>query len=115
MIAALSREDLEGGRGSKRFDLDAPSYRRVAASIILSLSQLLRLAPGCSLRTGAERGFVLFYVPESTEADVVATRNFETTNLSLGVGFSRTIIRQVLERREPLMLDDAAADPDSGK
>ena len=49
--------------------------------------------------TGAERGFVLFYVPESTEADVVAARNFETTNLSLGeYGFSRTIIRQVLER-----------------
>ena len=62
--------------------------------------------------TGAERGFALFYVPESTEADVVATRNFETTNLSLGeYGFSRTIIRQVLARREPLMLDDAAADP----
>ncbi len=66
--------------------------------------------------TGAERGFVLFYVPESTEADVVATRNFETTNLSLGeYGFSRTIIRQVLDSREPLMLDDAAADPKYGR
>lgn len=66
--------------------------------------------------TGAERGFVLFYVPESTEADVVATRNFETSNLSLGeYGFSRTIIRQVLDSREPLMLDDAAADPKYGR
>lgn len=66
--------------------------------------------------TGAERGFVLFYVPESTEADVVATRNFETSNLSLGeYGFSRTIIRQVLDSREPLMLDDAAANPKYGR
>ncbi len=63
--------------------------------------------------TRAERGFVLFYVPESTEADIVAARNFESTNLSLGeYGFSRTILRQVLDRRIPVVLDDASADPD---
>ena len=62
--------------------------------------------------TGAERGFVLFYLPESTEADVVAARNFQTKNLSLEeYDFSRTLLREVLKRGTPLLLEDVSNDP----
>jgi Nif-specific regulatory protein len=62
--------------------------------------------------TGAERGFVLFYLPESTEAEVVAARNFQTRNLSLEeYDFSRTLLREVLHRERPLFLEDASQDP----
>lgn len=61
--------------------------------------------------TGAERGFILFYLPESTEADVIAARNFQTRNLSLEeYNFSRTLLRQVFEHGEPLLLEDASQD-----
>ncbi|MGH7453901.1 MAG: sigma 54-interacting transcriptional regulator, partial [bacterium] len=61
---------------------------------------------------GAERGFVLFYHPESTEADVIAARNFQTTNLSLEeYDFSRTILRETFQRGEPLLLEDASHHP----
>jgi Nif-specific regulatory protein len=61
--------------------------------------------------TGAERGFVLFYLPESTEAEVVAARNFQTRNLSLEeYDFSRTLLREVLQRDRPLFLEDASQD-----
>ncbi|MEW6208706.1 MAG: sigma-54-dependent Fis family transcriptional regulator [Acidobacteriota bacterium] len=61
--------------------------------------------------TGAERGFVLFYLPESSEADCIAARNFQTRNLSLEeYSFSRSLLREVFERGEPLLLDDASAD-----
>ena len=62
--------------------------------------------------TGAERGFVLFYLPESTEADLIAARNFQTTNLSLEeYDFSRTLLREVLKRDSPLLLEDVSNDP----
>ena len=62
--------------------------------------------------TGAERGFVLFYVPESTEAEVVAARNFQTRNLSLEeYDFSRTLLRDVLQRGRSVFLEDASEDP----
>jgi Nif-specific regulatory protein len=61
--------------------------------------------------TGAEGGFILFYVPESTEADVIAARNFQTRNLSLEeYDFSRTLLRKVFEVGEPLLLEDASHD-----
>ena len=61
--------------------------------------------------TRAERGFILFYLPESSEADVIAARNFQTKNLSLEeYGFSRTLLREVFRRGEPLMLEDASHD-----
>jgi transcriptional regulator with GAF, ATPase, and Fis domain len=69
------------------------------------LDQLIRV-------TGAERGFILFYIPESTEADVIAARNFQTRNLSLEeYDFSRTLLREVLRRARPLLLEDASHDP----
>lgn len=59
--------------------------------------------------TGAERGFILFYVPESTEADVISARNFQTRNLSLEeYDFSRTLLREVFELGESLLLEDAS-------
>ena len=62
--------------------------------------------------TGAERGFVLFYLPESTEAEVVAARNFQTRNLSLEeYDFSRTLLREVLQLGRALLLEDASHDP----
>lgn len=62
--------------------------------------------------TGAERGFILFYLPDSTEADVIAARNFQTTNLALEeYDFSRTLLREVLEQGKALLLEDASRDP----
>lgn len=63
--------------------------------------------------TQAERGFILFYHPDSTEAEVLAARNFQTTNLSLDeYNFSRTLLREVCRTAAPLRLDDAAQHPD---
>ncbi len=62
--------------------------------------------------TGAERGFILFYHPDTTEAEVMAARNFRTTNLSLGeYGFSRTLLREVFQRESPILIDDASQHP----
>jgi Nif-specific regulatory protein len=62
---------------------------------------------------GADRGFVVFYSPESTEAEIVAARHFETRDLSLGEYTpSRTILRRVLLSAEPVLLDDALGHPD---
>jgi Nif-specific regulatory protein len=91
-----------------------------AASVILALLQ----SPSSSSNdfcdslldrlieaTGAERGFILFYLPESTEADVIAARNFQTRNLSLAeYNFSRTLLRKVFEHGESLLLEDASRD-----
>jgi Nif-specific regulatory protein len=62
--------------------------------------------------TRAERGFVLFCLPESTEAEVVAARNFQTRNLSLEeYDFSRSLLREVLRSGKAFSLDDASHDP----
>ena len=62
--------------------------------------------------TGAERGFVLFYLPESTEAEVVAARNFQTRNLSLEeYDFSRSLLREVLLNGVTVFLEDASHHP----
>ncbi|MFY9558294.1 MAG: sigma 54-interacting transcriptional regulator [Blastocatellia bacterium] len=69
------------------------------------LDQLIRV-------TGAERGFILFYIPESTEADVIAARNFQTRNLSLEeYNFSRTMLAEVFRTGKSLLLEDAMSDP----
>jgi|ERR1041384_3786041 Nif-specific regulatory protein len=91
-----------------------------AANVILALLQDQSTSANqfCELlldlliqATGAERGFILFYIPESTEADVIAARNFQTRNLSLEeYNFSRTLLREVLEHGEPLLLEDASQD-----
>ena len=61
--------------------------------------------------TSAERGFILFYFPESTEADVIAARNFQTRNLLLEeYSFSRTLLGQVLDNAAPLLVADASQD-----
>ena len=91
-----------------------------AATVILALleSQASSLNDFCDFlldrlirATGAERGFILFYLPESTEADVIAARNFQTRNLSLEeYNFSRTLLREIFESGEPLLLEDASHD-----
>ena len=92
-----------------------------AAAVLAALIELRppALKPFCETLlerlaevTGAERGFVLAYLPESTEADILAAHNFRTTNLSLEeYDFSRTLLREVLERGEPLLIDDALNHP----
>jgi DNA-binding NtrC family response regulator/GAF domain-containing protein len=62
--------------------------------------------------TGAERGFVVFYVPASTEAEVAAARDFASRNLSLEeYRVSRTLLAEVLAEGRSLLLADAASDP----
>ncbi|HXG64833.1 MAG TPA: sigma-54-dependent Fis family transcriptional regulator [Blastocatellia bacterium] len=78
-----------------------------------SLQQVCEsLLDGLIDTTGAERGFILFYTPESTEAEVIAARNFQTRNLALAeYQFSRSLLREVFKRHEPLLLEDASGDP----
>jgi Nif-specific regulatory protein len=66
--------------------------------------------------TGAGRGFLIFYLPESTEAEVVSARNFRTDNLALEeYEFSRTLLREALRRSEPLLVIDASQHPTYSK
>jgi Nif-specific regulatory protein len=61
---------------------------------------------------GAERGFLVSYLPESTEANVIAARNYQTTNLALEeYSLSRTLLRELFHRGKPLMIENAAFDP----
>ncbi len=62
--------------------------------------------------TGAERGFVVFYHPASTAAEVAAARDFASKNLSLDeYQVSRTLLYEVLTTGKPLVLADATRDP----
>ncbi len=66
--------------------------------------------------TGAERGFVLFYLPETTEAEVIAARDFETKNLALEeYDFSRTLLQEVFRRGKPLLFEDVLHHPNYAK
>ena len=59
---------------------------------------------------GADRGLVVFCLPDSTEANIVAARQFSNPNLCLDeCRFSRTLLRAVLDSGEPLLVDDAVA------
>ena len=67
---------------------------------------------GVIAETGAQRGFILRYLPESTEAEVICARNFQTTHLCASeYGLSRTVLREVLEQGKSIVLDDAAQNP----
>ena len=62
--------------------------------------------------TQARRGFILFYLPESTEAEIIAGRNFEAGSLLMEEsGLSRTILHDALRRGESLLIKDASNDP----
>jgi Nif-specific regulatory protein len=62
--------------------------------------------------TEAERGFVALYSPESTEVEIAAARDYASRNLSLAeYRFSRGLLGGVLTRGEPVVVDDAVADP----
>jgi transcriptional regulator with GAF, ATPase, and Fis domain len=62
--------------------------------------------------TNAERGLFLYYRFESTEAEILAARNYQTKNLSLAeYGFSRTLLREACERGASLLIEDALRDP----
>ncbi len=110
-LAKIDREaealclDVADGRASKIMTalMDGP----------LSLNQFCeRLLDLLNQAMGAERGFILFYLPESSEADVVAARNFQTKNLSLEeYDFSRTLLREVFKRGQSLLLEDASQNP----
>ncbi len=61
--------------------------------------------------TNAERGLLLTYYCASTEAEVIASTNYKTTNLSLAeFEFSRTLLREIFERGEALLIEDALED-----
>jgi Nif-specific regulatory protein len=60
--------------------------------------------------TRAQRGFLLLYHPTSTEAEVVAAREFASRNLSVEeYDFSRSLLRRVLATGSTLLIEDALA------
>lgn len=97
-------------------ELDDARLGKVLAALTKSVSPSLRsfcetLLDQLLTATGAERGFVLYYLPETTEAEIIAARHFETTNLSLAeYDLSRTLLREIFARGAPLLLEDAVSD-----
>lgn len=125
MLATMGQDDFLARITTEAEELSARTADlRLSAVItpiiegqVQSLNLLCEsLLDGLIQVTNAERGFILFYLPESTEADVVAARNFQTRNLSLiEYNFSRTLVRDTFIKGEPLLLDDASHDPTYSK
>ncbi|MEK6301401.1 MAG: sigma-54-dependent Fis family transcriptional regulator [Acidobacteriota bacterium] len=121
LLAGMGRDDFLAkiDREAEALSLDIADARalKIIAALIenpgLALNDFCeRLLDLLNEETRAERGFILFYLPESSEADVIAARNFQTKNLSLEeYDFSRTLLREVFKRGEPLLLEDASHDP----
>lgn len=88
----------------------------VLSALILLPSSSLKDFCDCLLdslltATNAERGFILSYLPDATSADVIAARNYQTTNLSLAeYDFSRTLLREVFEQDSSFLVADASHD-----
>jgi transcriptional regulator with GAF, ATPase, and Fis domain len=120
LLDRMARQDFldEIRREAER--LNENKADRQAARVMASLARIQtpslklfceQLLDSLIEATGAERGFVLFYLPESSEADCIAARNFQTRNLSLEeYSFSRSLLKEIFERGEPLLLDDASSD-----
>jgi Nif-specific regulatory protein len=121
LLAAMARTDFLAKIVGDAEELRQAGADARAAAVVASLLELRSpaLAPFCETlleqiceATGAERGFVLAYLPESTEADILAARNFRTTNLSLDeYDFSRTLLGEVFKRGESLVVEDAQSEP----
>jgi len=61
---------------------------------------------------GAQRALLVFYLPETTEAEVVAAKSFQTRNLSVEeYSFSRTILQTAFSTGEVVSVSDACSDP----
>ena len=104
---AREAEDLQGealdGRAGTVVDalvaLQPPSLSYFCETLLDRLIEV----------TGAERGFILYYLPQTTEADIIAARNYGTTNLSLREhDLSRSLLREVFRRGGSLLVEDAA-------
>ena len=113
MPATMSGEEHESSVSA-----DRPKDRRVEA-ILEELMSLpgATLVPFCRALldrlvdfTGAERGYLLLCHPDSTEAEVVCARHYETTNLSMHeYRVSRTVVGRVMRTGTPLLLEDASS------
>lgn len=61
---------------------------------------------------GAEQGLLVSYLRTSTEADIIAARNFSSRNLSLEeYSFSRSILHELFTRGRPILIEDACNNP----
>lgn len=59
--------------------------------------------------TKAEKALIVSYVPESTEANIIVTHNFQTNNLLLEEhSFSYTLLREVFCSNKALFLEDVS-------
>ena len=71
-----------------------------------------RFLDGLILQTKARRGFILFWMPESSEAEIIAARNYQSTNLSIGeYQFSRTLVQEALTGGKTVLVQDAFEHP----
>src|SRR6185503_1052527 len=121
LFVAMARQDYLAKIAVEATNLTNESFDKRTGEVVISLLQ--NCSPSLSsfcealldrlIRvTGAERGFIIFYIPESTEADVIAARNFQTQNLSLEeYNFSRTLLAEVFRTGRSLLLEDALSDP----
>jgi Nif-specific regulatory protein len=121
LLARMGRDDFLAKIGSEAdamsLNLTDARTARITTALIeaptLTLNSFCeRLLDLLNEAFKAERGFILFYLPESSEADVIAARNFQTKNLSLEeYNFSRTLLREVFRRGQSLLLENASQDP----
>jgi DNA-binding NtrC family response regulator len=87
-------------------------------SVLLPLLGLRQASPeafcgalldGLLEETGAERGYIVFAQPSTSEVAVACARNFETENLALEeYQLSRTVLRRVLSSGCSEVLDDVS-------
>lgn len=90
--------------------------RRLLASPVASRNDLLeRTLDEILVSTTAQRGYILLVHPDSSEAEVACARRFSSDNLSLAeFRFSRGVVTAALDRKQPILLADAARDPEFG-
>ena len=121
VLAAIAQDDFLNNIGNEAEGLKAGIVAARVSGVLTPIIEEQAHSPyrlcellldGLIQATRAERGFILFYLPESTEADVIAARNFQTRNLSLNeYDFSRTLLRETFKTGTPLLLEDVSHDP----
>jgi Nif-specific regulatory protein len=111
-----TRGVIEHVRERQRFDLQrraTPGLYEVGKLInsSLDLAEVLGRTMDLVLeRLRAERGMVVFFDPLTHELEVATSRNLGRDSEAEGRKLSETVVRAVLERREPVLTVDAQTD-----
>jgi len=109
----MNRGDNEdGGRRSQR-RLEALGNIVNAVNSALNIEAVLKIIMDNALELmGAERGFIMLIDPATNRLEFRAARGIDRKSLkSEELEISRTIVKQVFEKKAPVMTHNAASDP----